>query len=298
MKYCLTLCPITLSLILCSLLANADQCLESKTIEKQFPINTLQQVELKALAGYLKVSPSKDENIHFFGKVCTDTVKHLDMISLDVIKKGIETGDNLTLAVIIPYHQDDFDPDYAYMDIELEVPVSLNTLIRDSSGDMSVEGVSVISIEDSSGDVRVNDGKANLSIRDSSGRIVIRDNEGNLLVSDSSGDIDVRGITGDVEVPGDSSGDIEIERVSGSINIDRDGSGDISIEGVGRDVHIGRDGSGDIDIQDVKGMVTIDADGSGGVAVEDVAGNFQIRNKGSGEIRTHRINGEILMPGS
>lgn len=283
-----------LFLLLVTLPATAygDYCRESKIIEQEFDAAGLSQVQLKALAGDLEITPSSSDKITFWGRVCTDSEKHLNMIDLDIIKEG----GKLTLAAIIPYHQDEFDPHYASIDIEFAVPEDLDTTVSDSSGDMIIEGVSVSSIEDSSGNIRVLGGKSNLKVRDSSGNITLRGNEGNVSVSDSSGDIDLRGVDGDVEIPGDSSGDIDLERVSGSINIRRDGSGDITIENVGQDVVIGSDGAGDIEIEEVQGQVRIGADGSGEVEVTSIAGDFELKSKGNGDIRVRDIDGKIDTP--
>lgn len=281
-----------LLLMLCSTGVIADYCEESKIIELDFDASQYQEVELKALAGELDIEPAKNDQINFWGKVCTDEAKHLDMIDLVVT----EEDGKLSLITQIPYFDSDFDPSYAIMDIEFSLPESMPLTLHDSSGDMQVEGVSVISIEDSSGNIRVLDTKENLSIRDSSGNIYVRGLEGNVTVSDSSGNIDLNDITGDVDIPGDSSGDIEISDVEGKVNIDRDSSGDIEIDHVGKDVLIGSDGSGDISIEDVKGMVQITADGSGTVMVEEVAGDFLLENKGSGDIRTADIDGSVDVP--
>lgn len=283
---------LSLFLMACSLPAMAGYCTQTKTIEYDFTAADFAEMELKALAGELEVTASDDEQVHFWGKVCTDEETHLDMIDLDILK----SDGKLKLVAIIPYHQKDFDPNFATMDIELSLPATLPLRLRDSSGDMTVTGVSVISIEDSSGNIRVRDGKSDISLRDSSGQIYVRGVEGSVTVSDSSGDIDLNNISGDVFIPGDSSGDVEVSRVSGTVNIDRDGSGDIDINDVGKDVLIGSDGSGDINIEDVKGMVRIDADGSGSVSIEEVAGNFELGNKGEGDIRTADIAGTIDTP--
>lgn len=272
--------------------AFAVYCAESKTIEHEFSAAEFKEVELKALAGELVVRSGDTGIITFWGKVCTDTERHLNMIDLDILKDSKK----LTLIAVIPYHQDDFDPSIALLDIELTLPTEMPLKLRDSSGDMMVSDVSVTSIEDSSGDIRVRNGHADLSIRDSSGQIDVRGNRGSVKVSDSSGDIDISDVDGNVEVPGDSSGDIEISEVKGTVIVGRDGSGDIDIEHVGKDILIGSDGSGDISIDDVSGMVRIEADGSGSVRVDDVAGDFELSNKGDGDVRTSDIGGRINTP--
>jgi DUF4097 and DUF4098 domain-containing protein YvlB len=145
-------------------------------------------------------------------------------------------GRTLELTVIIPYNDDNFDADYAYIDVNLAIPVGLPTIVRDSSGDILINAVSVTRIGDSSGNIRVDENRTSLEINDSSGRVEVRDLQGNLEVSDSSGDIDIRAVTGMVHIP-------------------RDSSGDIDIQDTGADVEIGSDGSGGIKIRNVKGGV-------------------------------------------
>ena len=273
--------------------AFADYCEATRIIEESFDPDKFTSVELKALAGDLEVSASRDNQINFRGRVCTDTDHHLDMMDLDVLVED----NQLKLIVVIPYHQDDFDPYYAIMDIEFSLPEDMVLHLRDSSGDMRVSDVSVASIQDSSGDIRVYDTRTSLFIRDSSGEIMVRGNRGDVKVSDSSGDIDLRSIDGTVEIPGDSSGGIEVNGVTGSVIVDRDSSGDIEIDNVDQDVTIGSDGSGDISIHDVRGTVRINSDGSGEVSVGRVEGDFSIEHKGTGDIRTRDIGGRVNTPG-
>jgi hypothetical protein len=287
----LVFCAMSI-MVLAPLEAGASQCEESKIIDRTFDASDFSALELKALAGYLEVTPSTGSEIHFWARACTSDQEYLDMMDLDVI----ETQDQLKLAAIIPWHQEDFEPRYASMDIELSLPANLPLRVKDSSGDMLIEGVSVTKIEDSSGEIRVTGGLTDLVIRDSSGDINVSELTGSVRVSDSSGDIRLRNIEQDVEIPGDSSGSIDIRRVKGSVRVDSDGSGDIEIDDVGMDVSIGSDGSGDIEIEDVRGRVVIQADGSGSISVGEVAGSFDVHNKGAGRIRTFKIDGEINIP--
>lgn len=287
----LTICSLSL-VVLAPLEAGADQCSASKVIEQTFDAAAFKQLDLKALAGELEVTAARDNEIHFWARACASSPEYLDMMDLDVVR----SEDTLKLAAIIPWHQDDFDPMYATMDIELSLPEDMPIRIKDSSGNMLVEGVAVTKIEDSSGDIRVEDGRADLVVRDSSGDVSVSGLSGSVRVSDSSGDIILRDIQKNVEIPGDSSGSIDIRRVSGSVRVDSDGSGDIEIDDVGQDVAIGSDGSGDIDIEDVRGRVSIEADGSGSISVGEVAGSFEVHNKGTGKIRAFKVEGEINIP--
>ncbi len=270
----------------------AGRCSATKTIEEELSMQGVSLLKVNVLAGYLEITPSTDKAIHFSGRACSDEEEWLQRMTLDV-----ERNDQiLELTVIIPYNDTDFDADYAYMDIDLKIPANLPTEIRDSSGDISTEKVSITSIDDSSGNIRVRDNNTSLIIQDSSGRIEVRELRGDLEITDSSGDIDVNDVKGKVTIPRDSSGDIDIETVTGTVVVGRDGSGDIDIQDVKSDVEIGSDGSGSINIQDVEGSVTIGSDGSGTVNVANISGDLLIEAKGSGNVRTHGVKGEISLP--
>lgn len=267
-------------------------CKHSKDINFSRTAADYTLVEVKALAGELDVIGTNTSEISVEGRVCADEQEYVDQ--MDIIAE--ETAGGLILTAIIPYDNDDWYADYAHIDITVTLPHALFIQLRDSSGDISAYDASVISIDDSSGHIRINDNTADLELNDSSGDIDIRGNAGTLTIADSSGKIDIRDIEGDVLIPRDSSGDVEIDTVSGSVTIERDGSGSIDIEKVQKWVSIDSDGSGDIEIDSVKGYVEIGSDGSGTVSVSRVTGDFTVHSKGSGNIRSRDIEGHISIP--
>jgi hypothetical protein len=283
-------------LILTSLLLSqailAARCEEQKDINLTFPAASFNELRLNALAGDLHIEAGDVGQIKIEGIACSDEAEALDRMDIDVV----ENGSILELTVIIPYHERDWDADYAHIDLYLEVPASLVNLVRDSSGDFAAEGVTLARLEDSSGDIRLRNTRGELSLRDSSGDITIRGHAGELSIEDSSGDIDVSDISGSIVVERDSSGDIEIEQVSGLVTILQDSSGDIEIEEVGKSVIVAADGGGSIRIQEVRGSVEIGADGSGNVTVKSIDGDFTVLTKGSGDIRTSAVKGNINIP--
>lgn len=281
-----------ITFLMMSFTAVADYCAESKVIEHNLEPGDLAELQMKALAGSLEIAASEDDRIHFRGKACTSQPEYLAQMDVNVGRKD----DSLILETVIPYHQDSFDPAYASIDIELRVPGTLPLRVQDSSGDMLIEDVRVLSVDDSSGDIRLMNTNADVTIRDSSGEISIREHAGNLRIYDSSGAIDIRDVQGDVTIPGDSSGDIEIEDVQGLVTVESDSSGDIEIEHVTGDVLVGRDGSGSIEIGNINGRVEIMSDGSGSVDVTEISGDFSVMNKGSGEIRHRGVQGQVSLP--
>lgn len=95
--------------------------------------------------------------------------------------------------------------------------------------------------------------KMDLTIDDGSGELKIEQIVGRVQVDDGSGELLIRDIRGDVSID-DGSGTIEVNNVEENVEVS-DGSGSIYIDGVGGDVIIKDDGSGSMHIQNVKGRV-------------------------------------------
>ena len=272
--------------------AFADRCAKSKDIRQTVPAGAFNEIRLNALAGNLYIEAGSDDEIVVEGIACSDKTKYLERMHIDIEPQG----DIVEITVIIPYNDRDWHADYAHIDLTLTVPAAITNLIKDSSGDLEANGVTLSRIEDSSGDIRLRNTFGNLSLKDSSGNFSVRGHTGNLQLEDSSGDFDVSEVDGEVVVKRDSSGDIEINQVTGLVTIERDSSGDIEIEQVGQSVTVAADGGGSIRIRDVRGSVEIGADGSGEVRVQTVDGDFRLVSKGSGSINTSDIKGSISIP--
>lgn len=110
-----------------------------------------------------------------------------------------------------------------------------------------------------------------------------------LSVDDSSGSIRVADVAGDIEID-DSSGSIRMNDVGGTVDI-VDSSGSIKVAGVGESISI-QDGSGSIKVRDVGGSVTID-DGSGSISVKNVEHDLIILSDGSGSVSYANIQGRV-----
>ncbi len=270
----------------------ANSCEATKSIDIDIPAEGLAMVEIRALAGEFDVGPTDDMVVHIRGIACTDETKHLDQMDIKVLQ---EDG-KLRVFTVIPHHLETFNPEHASIDLNVTLPARLPLSIQDTSGDLFIRDVSIVSIEDSSGNIDFVGGLASLSVRDSSGEVKIRKLEGSLTITDSSGDMELDDIAGDVLIPADSSGEIDIRRVTGRVEIDQDGSGDISIDTTGGDVKIGNDGSGDIELEDIAGNAIIERDGSGEIIARRIKGNFEVVSKGDGSIITDAISGELRLP--
>lgn len=231
-------------------------CEYEKEIDQVLDLEGSEMLTVLAGAGDLEIEGDDDTSVATIrGKVCVSEEDWLDESRVDVTG-----GSNAEIAVELPEISSSWSliggNTYAYIDLEITVPADLQLDIKDSSGDVAIEGVSTLSLKDSSGDVRLEDIEGSVTLNDSSGDLVMQDIEGDVTVdSDSSGDIRGRDIEGSVLVRRDSSGDIRFIDVSRDFTVERDSSGDITAKGVGGDFKVVADGSGDIVAKNVDGKI-------------------------------------------
>lgn len=212
----------------------------------------VESVEILARAGDLTVRPATGATLSAGGRACASSQAFLDQTQLHVRR----SGNAIQVYVQVPDDMKGIGTFYASLDLQVQVPAGLPVQVTDSSGDMTLDGVRVVRVQDSSGDILALRMAADLEIEDSSGDIRVEDATGAVRVSDSSGDIVIRGARS-VSIPRDSSGDIVIDRVAGNVTIDQDSSGDIMVSGVGGNVDLLADGSGQVRVTGVKGTVRL-----------------------------------------
>ena len=143
------------------------------------------------------------------------------------------------------------------LDMIVEVPRGMEADVTDGAGDVEVQGVSALRLQDGSGEVRVSDV------------------HGPVRVADGSGDLELSAVHGDVWVE-DGSGDVSVRDVEGAVVVDADGSGELLTAGVRGDVLVRADGSGDIDVSNVGGRLIVTRDQSGEVRHHDVRGGVRL----------------------
>jgi len=237
--------------------AFADWCEYKSEIELTLDVSNTDVLAIAALAGELEIVgiPGKD-TAFITGKICSSKESWLEDSRIATVE-----GKRAEINVVLPSTDGGWRflrSNYLSLDLRIEVPEKLMLEIRDSSGDMSLDGVSIATLQDSSGDIEIDNARGLVSINDTSGDIDIDGHSGNLTIeSDSSGDIYVENIQGEVLIEEDSSGDIRVTHVSDNVVVLRDSSGDIRARDVGGDFRVHRDGSGDIHSNDIKGLVEI-----------------------------------------
>ena len=251
---------LLLSACLVSFGLQASDCKYEKSIDQTLDLADSEELTVKAAAGELRISGVVGSEVAVIkGRVCVSEKEWL-------AESGVETsgGRQAEITVELPDTDDGGSwtgNNYAHLDLELEVPEGVRLNVKDSSGEIRMEGVTVASVQDSSGDLEITDSTGPVSIKDSSGLIDLTDINGNVTIeSDSSGDIFGKDIEGTVLVQNDSSGDIRFKNVSGDFVVERDSSGDISADRVGGNFEVQRDGSGEIHASNVTGEVSTPSD--------------------------------------
>lgn len=202
----------------CKFTADRTASLDTRGVER---------VEIFARAGELTLKPATSTMLSASGRACASNEKYLEQTQVKLRREG----NVLQVQVQVPEDMQGIGIFYASLDLNVALPATLPVEITDSSGDMTLEGVRVTRVLDSSGDILARGLAGDVEIEDSSGDISVLDQAGALRIADSSGDIVVRGAR-EVLIPRDSSGDIRIEQISGSVRIEQDSSGQVRVSSV------------------------------------------------------------------
>lgn len=235
----------------------ASDCEYEKNIDQTLDLSGSEQLTVLAAAGELGITGIRDSNsASIKGRVCVSEKEWLE-------QSQVRTRDGKQAEIVVDLPDYDSWGEYAYLDLKLEVPENISLNVKDSSGDIDIDGVGELTLQDSSGDIEITATTGSLTIKDSSGDIVISDVEGSVTIeSDSSGDIRGKAIENNVLVKNDSSGDIRFQDVGQDFIVESDSSGDISADKVGGDFNVIRDGSGEISATNVEGDVRVPEKGS------------------------------------
>ncbi|MFH1468770.1 MAG: DUF4097 family beta strand repeat-containing protein [Pseudomonadota bacterium] len=201
--------------------------------------------------------------------------KH-DEGALEDLSYELYASDVGTARLWVDIEPDRFD---YYADVEVRVPAAMTADVRDGLGDLWVEGVAALTLDDENGDAQIERIAGDVVVNDGTGDLMILDVGGALTLDDGSGDTEIRGVAGPVDIT-DGSGDLWIEGVGAPVRV-VDESGDLDLRDVRGDAFLD-DGTGDIDVEHVTGTVTV-RDGSGDIRAVDV-GDLEILEDGGGEV--------------
>ena len=236
--------------------AEASDCKFEKTISLQLDLANSESLAIDARAGDLDIEGVSNSNMaEIEGHVCVSKESWLEDSHINTSE-----GKQAKIKVDLPKESSGWSwtgNSYKYIDLTIKVPADLELDVRDSSGDITMEYVGAVNLQDSSGDIDIVHSAGPITIRDSSGDISVEHIGNDVTVeSDSSGDIELEDINGNALVERDSSGEITFEDIQGNAIVERDSSGSISAKSIGGDFRVDKDGSGSIDSRNVKGTVT------------------------------------------
>lgn len=230
-----------------------DDCEHTVERTATLPAAGADVARILARAGSLRIEGKAGlREVRARGRVCASTRGYMEATRLVTRREGGQ----LHLEVTTP-EMTGIGHMYARMDLVIEVPESLALDVKDSSGNAEIRHVATLRLDDSSGELEIQDVRGELSVTDSSGEVRIDGVRGDVWLSDSSGDLYVRNVAGNVLVEQDSSGDIDVRNVTGTVAVRRDSSGDIQVSSVRGDFTVARDGSGSIRYDEVGGRVRI-----------------------------------------
>lgn len=239
---------------------HAWNCKHEQSLDQVLDLSGTDVLTVNAGAGDLRIrGASGSDQALIRGKICAS-----DEDLLSQARVLTEGGRNAKITVDLPELDGGWSISgnkYSYIDLELEVPDSVELNVRDSSGDIEIESVGSLVVQDSSGDVEITDVNGTVSI------------------NDSSGDVEIEDVRGDVIVESDSSGDLEGDDITGNVLVQKDSSGDIHFTDVDQNFTVERDSSGDITGRNIGGNFTVEKDGSGGIRSDNVAGTVSIPEK-------------------
>lgn len=198
---------------------------------------TLNRLSIEAGAGSLKVIGGEQEDIKVSAEIYQKDLGANYCLSL-------EEDDSKAKLIANTCHSNN----EMLIHLTVNVPQTLLTKIKDSSGFIEINNASVDYIKDSSGYIEISTNHSALTVKDGSGAISINDNQGDVTIHDGSGAIEIGTIAGNISV-NDGSGKISIDSVTGDVEVE-DGSGSISVSNA-NSFKLISDGSGKVSLNNV-----------------------------------------------
>jgi hypothetical protein len=198
-----------------------------------------ESLDLIARSGSLTVRGREGlSEVRVVGHACASSEELLEQLVLETGRSGS------TIRVEVADVDDDgwnpLENRYHTMPLEVEIPAGMAARIEDGSGELLIEGVGRLTLEDGSGEIELRDIDGDVEIDDGSGDIRVEGVEGTIRVNDGSGGIDISGVAGTVDVVDDGSGSIDVRDIAGDFIVRDDGSGGIHYSNVGGRVDIPR----------------------------------------------------------
>lgn len=257
--------------------AQSSQCKHSQPRNLQLDLSGVTTVVFDIANNEVDVVATPGGAAAVAGKACASDQKLLGALILTQQKAGdklLVTARRESMSSGIF-----FSNDHAYMTLAATLPDSLTVQLKVSSGDASVTGARIASVDVGSGDAHVRHTRGLVAAKVGSGDIEIVDAGSLKVISVGSGNLKAKGIGGSVNVDSIGSGDFELIGAQANVRIGSIGSGDANLRGVAGNVHVGSVGSGDLGARDIKGDLVVETVGSGSVKHAGVFGQLTLPDK-------------------
>ncbi|HLM54431.1 MAG TPA: hypothetical protein VK325_12785 [Pseudoxanthomonas sp.] len=274
----------SLMLLPAAALAQGEACEHAQPRNLQLDLRGVNTVVFEIGANRLDVRATPNASGKLEGRACASDADRLERMQVTQTRSG-------STLVVRALRDRDFDRGstlnlewfgrtvnkYAYLDLEASVPDTVTVQLKVGSGDATVAGSRILSVDVGSGDIKAS------AIR------------GLVAASVGSGDVELEDI-GALEVISVGSGDLVARRVRGAVKVGSIGSGDFTLDGAKGSVAIGSIGSGDANVRDIGGDVTVESLGSGDIQARGIRGALNVARKGSGSVNHAQIAGRVTLP--
>jgi hypothetical protein len=255
--------------------AFASDCEHAQPRSLSLDLAGVRTVRIEVNSHELRLGPARDGKTGFTARACASDPALFDQLTFTQERQGD--------VLVVRAERDGyssglfFKANYAYLQLEAQLPTTLAYEVRVGSGDAWISGQPNVRVNVGSGDAEVRGATGTLRVKVGSGDIAAFDSGTLDVVSVGSGDLEARGVRGEATV-----GDI--------------GSGDVAIHTVGRNLRVESIGSGDLVVTGVDGRVSIGSVGSGDATISDVGEGLDVRRIGSGDVSHRDVRGPVDLP--
>lgn len=266
---------IPVLLLLLPLAASATDCRYSAPRNADLDAAGLKSLMLKLGSTDLNIQGVQGlDKVEVRGTACASKQSWLKDLQIDAHRHGDQAE-----VITQRDHSNSwnlFGSSYAYLKLQVRVPMSLATRVDSGSGDVQASQLAALDFTSGSGDLAADHIGGALALQVGSADVRARQVGSVELHDTGSGDINVDGVTGDVVAGRSGSGDLTFRNVQGRVKVGSAGSGDVTLERIGRGVEVGRTGSGDVNANGVGGDLLVRSTGSGDVHYADVKGKVDV----------------------
>lgn len=271
---------IASSLLVFASVAAAEECRYSAPRNADIDAAGLHSLLLRLGSSDLDIQGVQGLNrIEVRGTACASDQSWLKDLQISTGRSGdqatvdAERHDSISTSVF-----NLFGSSYAYLKLQMRVPMALAVQVHSGSGDVQASNLASLDFASGSGDLIAGQIKGALELQLGSADARANEVGSVTLHGTGSGDVHVSGVQGDVRADHSGSGDLEFSQVRGSVRVGSTGSGDVTLSDIGRDAEVGSTGSGDVSANGVGGNFTVHATGSGDVRYHDVKGKVSVPN--------------------